>query len=283
MEENNKVKNVAIETYADDLAKVVGDNESGIVKRIIEEEEKHNVENKKTSPENKTNKIFLFFGVFLVLLSFVAVSLVYLFKKEIFTVEIVPQYTSIIFTDKTGFKEISGLKKDEIIQTILNEVNTGELKEGGIEGIYLTENKKVLGFRKFFELMEANLDQAKIEFINDNFLIGAVNKENKNLFILLKMRSITDVFDPMRAWESKMFLDLHMLFGVDLNADTKYLLEKNFEDGIIQNKNARILYDKNGKIVMMYVYAEEDSLIIANSETTVGEVMLRLASSRVKK
>lgn len=283
MEEKNKVKNVNVETYAEDMARVIGDNENGAVKKIIEEQEDYNTEDKKTSPESKKNKIFLFIGIFLVLLSFIAVSLVYLFKKEIFTVEVAPQYVPIIFTDQTSFKEISGLKKDEIAQTILNETNTAEFKSEGIEGIYLTVDKKVLGFRKFLELIEVNLNQTKIEFIDDNFLIGATNKEIRNPFILIRMRSIADVFDPMRVWESKMFYDLHGLFGVGINADTKYLLEKSFEDGIVQNKNARILYDKDGKIVMMYVYTEEDSLIITNSETAVSEVMLRLASSQIKK
>ena len=97
------------------------------------------------------------------------------------------------------------------------------------------------------------------------------------------MRSIVDVFEPMKAWESKMFYDLHSFFGMNLNEDTKYLLEKSFEDGIIQNKNARILRDKDGNIVLMYIYAKEDSLIITNSETAVAEVMLRLASSQIKK
>jgi flagellar basal body-associated protein FliL len=283
MEEKNKVKNVNVETYAEDMAAVIGDNENGAVKRIIEEQEEYDARDKRISPESKKNKIFLFIGIFLVILSFLAVSLVYVFKKEIFTVEVAPQYMPIIFTDNTAFKEISGLKKDEIAQTILNEVNTALFKDGGIEGIYLTVNKKVLGFRGFLSLMEANLNQTQIDFINDNFLIGATNKEIRNPFILLKMRSITDVFDPMRVWEGKMFSDLHGIFGVGINADTKYLLEKDFEDGIVQNKNARILYDKDGKIVMMYVYAEEDSLIITNSETAVSEVMLRLASSQIRK
>ncbi len=282
-EENKKVENVVVETYANDLAGVIGDNENGMVKKIIEEEERNRTEEKKVSPENMQNKIFLSIGILLVILSFVAVSLVFVFRKQIFTMEVAPQYVPLIFTDKTEFKEISGLKKDEIVQTVVNEKNTAELKTGGVEGIYLSIDKKVLGFRKFLELMEANLDQTKIEFMGDNFLMGFTNSGERNLFILLKMRSVTDVFDPMRTWESKMFFDLHGLFGIDLNADTKYLLEKNFEDGIVQNKNARILYDKDGKIVMMYVYAEDDSLIITNSEGTVGEVKLRLASSQIKK
>jgi hypothetical protein len=283
MEEKDKIKNVDVETFADDMAGVIGENENGAIKKIIEEEEKYNTEYEKVSPENKKNKIFLYVGILLVALSFGAVALVYLLRTEIFTVEVAPQYVPVVFTDKTEFKEIAGLSKDQVIQTILNEAKTADYKSGGLEGIYLTIDKKVIGFRKFLDLLEANLDRTKIEFIGDDFLIGSYNNDSKDVFVLLKMRSVVDVFDVMRAWEPKMFSDLHGLFGVDLNADTNYLLEKNFEDGIVQNKNARILYDNDGKVVLMYVFAEDDSLIITNSESAVAEVISRLDSSQIKK
>jgi hypothetical protein len=283
MEENKKVENAVVETYADDLAGVIGDNESGMVKKIIEEQERNDTVDKKKSPGNKQNEFFLFLGIFLVLLSFVVIFLTSPLKKQITTVSVAPQYVPIIFTDKTDSVEVSGLKKEEIIQTILNKKNTTDFKTGEIEGIYLILDQKVLGFRKFLDLMKSNLDQTKIDFIGDNFLIGSTNENTRDLFVLLKMRSVADVFDPMRAWESKMFSDLHSLFETDLNAYTKYLLEKNFEDGVVQNKNARILYDKDGKIVMMYVYIKDDSLIITNSENAVVETIARLATSQVKK
>ena len=113
--------------------------------------------------------------------------------------------------------------------------------------------------------------------------MGLVKGTNKNFFVLIKMRSFQDIFDSVRAWENKMFYDLHSLFGVSINSNTSYLLTKNFDDGIIENKNARILYDKDGGIVLMYVFADETSLVIAGSIDAVREVMFRLSSSQLKK
>lgn len=281
--EAKKVINATMETYADDLAKVVVDNENGLVKKIIDEEEKQKEEKEKKSPERQKNQFFLYTGISLIVASFIAVLLVFLFREKIFQVEVPPQYVPIIFTDKTEFKEVSGFKKEEIIQTILSEIENVELKNGGIEGIFLTIDKKIIGLRNFLTLIESNIDQTKLEFVSDNFLIGGVNKENKIPFILIKTRYISDIFDPMWNWENKMFFDIHKLFGLDINADTKYLLESSFEDGIIQNKNARILKDKDGKIVMMYVFADENSVIITNSELAVREIVMRLISSKIKK
>jgi len=106
---------------------------------------------------------------------------------------------------------------------------------------------------------------------------------SKDFFILLKMRSVADIFDGLQAWENKMFAELHGFLGIDFSSDTKYLLTKNFEDGIVENKNARILYDKDNKIVLMYVLADDNSVIITDSQSATHEIMLRLASGQVKK
>jgi hypothetical protein len=192
------------------------------------------------------------------------------------------QFVPIIFSDKNTLIEVLDLKKDEIEIKVLNEVNVTTVKPGGIEGIYLTLNKASVGLRKFIELIKGNFVLGNNNFVEDNFLMGVVKNENNNFFILIKMRSVPDIFDALHAWEPKMFFDLHGFFGIPLSLDTKYLLTKEFQDGIVENKNARILYDTDGKIVLMYVFADDNSIVITNSENATHEIMLRLASSQIK-
>jgi len=286
----DKLKNKGVETYAGDMAKVINDSEAGIIKKIIHEQEEQEEQKKNLSPESKKNKTFMIIGVVLIIFALIAVVVITIFGKQIFTVTVAPQFAPIIFTDSMKFKEVAGLTKDEIAETIKNEVAGTKVKVGGVEGIYLTEKKKVIGFRKLLTLIKGNVVLNQITFVDDNFLMGVANKDttadggaSKNLFILLKMRSFADIFDGMKAWEQKMFFDLHGFFGVNINADTNYLQTKDFEDGIVQNKNARILRDKDGKIVLMYVFADDTSLIITNSEITAKEIILRLASSQIRK
>ena len=118
--------------------------------------------------------------------------------------------------------------------------------------------------------------------VNDNFLMGVVNNESKNFFILLKVRSSTYIFNELRAWEGKMFSDLYGFFGLNISADTGYLLTKDFQDGIIDNKNARVLLGKDNQSFLMYVFADDNSIIITNSQNTAHEIMLRLSSSQKK-
>ena len=195
-----------------------------------------------------------------------------------------PQFSSIIFADQTNFLPVDGLTKEKIAETISNQANNTKVKTGGMEGIYLTENQKVIGFKQFATFMKSNLTTDQLSLISDNFLLGVLNEKNtKDLFMFLKVKSFSDIFPVMQNWESKMLYDLHGFFGVKLSPETNYLFTKSFEDGIVANKNARILRDNNGQIVLMYVFADDNSIVITNSENAVSEIILRLNSSQIKK
>ncbi len=275
----NKFKS-NVKTYAEDMAKVIEGNEGGIIKKIIHEQEDKEAEKKNLSPNSRKNKVFIFSGTFLLFLA-LSLSLFFLFKQDIYILDIEQQFVPIIFTDQNVFKEVDGLKKEQIAESVWNETKVIKVKTGGVEGIYLSVNKKVIGLRKFTELISGNL--VPNDFINDNFLFGVFNGQTKDLFILLKVRSFADAFPVMHAWEAKMFSNLYGFFGLDINSSTKYLLAKNFEDGTVQNKNARILYGETGEIVLMYVFVDDNSVVITNTENAVHEVILRLAGSTIEK
>lgn len=289
MEKDNKIKNVMVETYAEDMAKVLENDTEGLVKKIIHGEEEHEAEKKNLSPESKKNKLFMFIGLLLVGLSLLTLSF-FFFKKDINTAPVEKQFVPIIFNDKITFLEVLGFKKDEITQAVLNQINITKVKTDGIEGIYPTENKQIIGLRRFISIIKSSFaPDANPLLVDDNFLMGVVNSKagdvrmtGEGFFILLKVRSTADIFDALRAWEGKMFFDLHGFLGINISNETSYLLTKDFEDGIVENKNARILHNKDGKIVLMYVFADENSVIITNSQLAVHEIMLRLASASKK-
>lgn len=282
MEKNKKIQDKIIETYAEDMAEVLKNDKKGLLKKMIHGEEEHEKEKENLSPESKKNKLFMF-ASFLFIFFALIILFFFLFKKEDNTVLVEKQFTPIIFTDQSSLLEVFGLKKEEIVQTVLNEINTTKVKVGGIEGIYLTENKQIIGLRRFISLIESNfIPGDNTLLVNDDFLLGVVNNESKYFFILLKVRSTADIFNALRPWERKMFSDLYGFFGLNISADTNYFLTKEFQDGIVDNKNARVLYDKDGNIVLTYIFADDNSIVITNSQNAAHEIMLRLASSQKK-
>lgn len=285
MNENkeNKITSKKVETYTEDMVKALERDKQGLVKKIIHEEEEREIEKINLSPSSKKNKVFMLVSIIFILCAFGILVFLAFFQENINTTPAVPEAVSLIFTDRTEFKPIDGLNKEKIIDTVWNQINDTKVKVDGVEGIYLTENKKVIGFKRFATVLKTSLVDP-IGYISDNFLTGVVNQEKtKDFFILLKIRSFTDVFPLMRAWETKMLYDFHGFFGLSLNPQNNYLFTKDWEDGIVQNKNARMLKDNDGKIVLMYVFVSDTSLVISDSEVATAEVMLRLASSQIKK
>ena len=294
MEKDNKTQKI-VQTYAEDIAKVIENDKGGLIKKIIHGAEEHEREKSNLSPESKKNRFFMFVSLFLILIAS-SIFFFFILKKTNPTVPVEKQFTPLIFNDKSVFVEIKDFTKEQIAQIILNEVNTTPVKNGGVEGIYPTLDKKIIGLREFLTFIKSNFsisDSSGNVFVNDNFLMGVVKSESnststsatvsRDFFILLKVRSISDVFGSLRAWENKMFFDLHGFFGIDLTYQTKYLLTKEFRDEVIDNKNARVLYDNENKIVMMYILADDNSIIITNTKNATHEIILRLVSSQVKK
>lgn len=280
----NTPKHNVAQTYAEDMAQVLSDGKGGVIKRIIHSEEEHEKEKRNLSPQSRKNKFFMFLGMVLLLVSAGTIAF-FLKKGEVPSVPVEKQFVPIIFTDKNALIELADLKKSEIEEKISNQVNTTTVKEGGVEGIYPTLNKSPVGLNKFMALLGGSFAPAPENFVDDNFLMGVYKNDSQsgNFFMLIKMRSIPDVFDIMRKWESKMFTDLHGFFGVSLSPETKYLLTKEFQNSIIENKNARILYDTDNNIVMMYIFSDDNSIVITDNPKAVAEIILRLASSQIKK
>ncbi len=297
MEQNKKIEppkeetqSKVVHTYAEDMAEVIEDAQSGLVKKIIHGAEEHDREKRNLSPESRKNKFFMF-GSFVFIVIGILTLFNFLSKGEVPTALVARQFIPLIFNDSSGSIDTAGLSRDAITQAVSNEVKNTSVKVGGVEGIYLIKDKQDIGLRAFALLMKSSLVlENNPDLVSNKFLMGVVNSgvqadasTGKDFFILLKMRSAADIFTSLRAWEEKMFSDLHGFFGITIDSSTNYLSIKDFEDGIIQNKNARMLYDKDGNIVMMYIYADDNSVIITNTENAAREIMLRLAASQIKK
>ena len=271
------------------MAKVIKDDHQGLVKKIIQEEKARADEKKNLSPESKKNRIFMQMSATLFILG-LGILFFLFWNRGADTVEPVPEFVPLIFTDQSSFLEVAGLKRGEILQIIFNQTTASTVKPGGLEGIYLAFNKKVVGLRQFVFLLQANfLPPENPVIVSDQFLMGWVNLAGRaegatgiGFFILLKTRSASDIFESLRAWEEKMFQDLHELFGRGAAGENDYLLTKSFEDGLVENKNARQLLNDAGDPVLLYVFADNNSVVIADASATAREVMLRLTAKQTK-
>jgi hypothetical protein len=289
MESENKKKNVVVETFAQDMAEVLKDDREGLVKKIIHGVEEEEAAKRNASPVSKQNKRFLATSVAFLVIGFGLLTY-FALNQEVKTVPVEDQFIPFIFNDKISYVEVGGFKKDEIAHTVRNTINNTAVKPRGVEGVYPIVNSNFVNMREFFSLFKSTFAPPKEEIIvSDRFMMGIVNvgeaeasgETRPGFFMILKARSVPDIFPAMRAWEPEMFFDLHGFLGYKLSSDTAYLLNKDFTDGLVENKNARFLYDKDDNVVLMYIYADDTSVVITDSEEAVDELVLRLSSGEV--
>ncbi len=283
MANEEKSETRSVETYTDDMVKVLESDQGGTIKKIIDEEEEKERQKKDVSPQSVKNRTYMIVGAALLVLAVGAIGSAAFLGKKVSMAPVQPPLQPAVFTDDNSFNPIDGLSGKQVSALIANKVAGTEVKKGGIEGIFLTTGGKDVNFGNFISAINGHFPQNSTSFVTD-FPLGAYAGEaSKDPILLLKATSFDDIFDTMRAWEPKMFSDLYGLFNIPLNADTNYLLTEDWTDGIVANKNARILYDKTGSVVMMYVYADDTSVIVTDNAAAAVEVMSRLSGAKVAK
>lgn len=193
-----------------------------------------------------------------------------------------------ILKEKYTPEEIKNIILEEGIKSVaLSDLYT----ENELNNMNSDDKQSLIDFNLGFQLVKINkalinkdpVQNETLPKVDTTIPITSIYNKGTDIFILLNTGEGKDIFAQMRNWENKMFSDLHDIFGIPLSLNTGYLLTKNFEDGIVQNKNARILRDGSGGIVMMYVYIDNDTLVITNTEEGAKEIIFRVNSSKVKK
>ncbi len=283
------IKIPKVKTYADDMVGVIQDGGEGLVKKIMEEQAQQEHIKRTMTVQSRKNVMYMILAILIVLLAIAGVVALVIYQKNNETVEVAPRVTPVLFTDKTELIEIEGFSKRDISSSVRNLVRNTTLELGRIRDISLTENGQAVTLERFLKLTEGSFPVARTDLVR-NFFIGVLGRDvgveeakGGELFFLLKVISFNDVFVTMRFWEKKMFGDLYDFFGIDITPENSYLLTKDFEDGIVENKNARVLYDNNRNIVFSYVFIDDKTIVISTSPAPVREVILRLTYGEVRK
>jgi len=142
--------------------------------------------------------------------------------------------------------------------------------------------------------------------ITDASTVGVIREGgDTRAFFVLRVSSYERTFAGMLTWEPLMERDLGLLYPlytqaaapepeVDLNtASTTPAATSTpavqttipatsrgrFEDTIVANRDVRILRDTQGRAIMLYGYADKETLIIARNEASFAALLTRLVST----
>lgn len=90
-------------------------------------------------------------------------------------------------------------------------------------------------------------------------------------FIILTNNFFQNAFAGMLSWESTMPADLSAIFGITPAEWSSGA----FHDKLIKNKNVREFTDSSGNVLFLYSFIDNNTLVIAQNEAALGEIITR--------
>jgi hypothetical protein len=283
-----------IHTYTSDMADAVRINEASVIKIALAEKEKREQEAiYAEANDTKGSKFMLVFGG-IVLIALSIFGWYFLSKKN--EVANTPQQTKkdieafISYDDKAYIDVTENKNQGDLSKSIKIESDKSG-KAGSIKALFLTENvnkaPQLLSLKNLLFLMDTQAPSALVRTLDDQYMIGTYTERSTDgqttestpkthLFLVFKAKDYNQAYAAMLTWEKTMLRDLFVLFNVDLGKDGEALFDKPWGDVLINNQNARILYDRNGKEILYYILTNKNNFIITDNQETIKEVSARL-------
>lgn len=275
----------SIRTYQSDMADAVRMNEGSVIKIAVAEQER---KAREQEVEIKTEKAGTLFAVGSILFALLALgvlgyALVSTREKEV-VVTGTPLSQSLIINDGSQSLIISNKNKQEIAKEFYEIASKPQEKINSVLNISIINDdstiKKNVTAKEFVSSLQTAMPGPLYRSLSDDFMAGSIALENRGSpFIILKPTSFDYAYSGMLSWERKMVDDFFLLYNIDVSGENAYLLSKPFQDSILKNQDARVLYDSAGQVVMLYLFVNNDDLIIiAKDETAVLEILSRLGN-----
>jgi hypothetical protein len=297
MDENKKQFNdkdiKVLRTYTSDMADAIKTNETSVIKIALAEKEKKEREEVFEKAEGTTlSKILLIVGGIILISGAIIGSYILIQKKKVSetiipivkNIETLISYDSQVHIDATNainITDLSGLIK--------NNINPNP---GLINSLFLEKNisgsKELLTSKDFLKLIDATAPGALIRSLSDQYLLGEYYKSPKttpSTFLIFQTTNYNQTYASMLTWEKTMLKDLFVILNINIISPENgpsTLFEKNWDDIIINNIDARVLHGENNEAILYYAFVNKNNLVITQNILSMKEIMARLITQNIQ-
>lgn len=234
----------------------------------------------------KSFKFFFVGGFFLFALSAVAGYYAYTeFIKKSTPPEISLPSSRFIGVDKESKIIVDA---DSTRLSIFEAINNSskDNPENSIQQILIYDKSSTstpISVTRFFGLIRYTGSGSFLRSLKDDFMLGTVGNRR---FLILKTNSFENAFGGMLSWEKNIFEDIGGIFttrsmvnGINFSPI--------FKDAIYENKDSRVIFtsDENGneKVVMMYSFFNNDTIIVTEDETVLKSIIDKLNKEKIRR
>jgi hypothetical protein len=242
-------------------------------------------------PSKTSNKTTMRVVSALLIIAALALLIFFYFKFRPPAVPAGSEITSFIFVDDLKTINVTGKDTDSFARELTGIVNSNALPVGAVTHIYTTkgggEEVKPLAADEFLRLIGAEPPSSLNRSLISVFMIGTHVTEDTEPFMIFQTGFYENVFAGMLEWEKQMVTDFEDVLGYDLrfrlglDQSAVIALElPDFEDVVIQNKDARVMRDPNGETILLYSFLNRQTVVITTNENTLNEIARRLTTTR---
>ncbi|MCK9351343.1 MAG: hypothetical protein WCT49_00320 [Candidatus Paceibacterota bacterium] len=280
-----------LRTYKKDVAGTIKDQKTSLVRMVLEEEKARAKRELNESPQSGKNLPLILFSVVFLLLSIGVVYYAFfrpVDKNNVFTeLNVVP----LLGTEHNKEIVVTGKSAKDLSSEISRNIN-GDIKLDTIEFVYfvnkdtvttedgVTETKTILRIDDLFNILHIPIPQNLLRSLKTDYMFGFHNFNGNQPFLVLKTDYYDSAFAEMLSWEPTMLDDIYPLFRL-LTADD--LRGRAWVDVVAKNKDTRQLKDFSDETVLVYIFKDQNTIILSTSENTLFEVARRLDLTLEKK
>jgi hypothetical protein len=277
-----------IRTYGDDIAHTIKDQKESVLSINLAEKKKAEAsqnlaeEQKKdiyAAEEGKRGRLITIISIILVVAGIGTITTFYFLSKRN---NVVVKPNAPIVADNHIVVTLQGLSRDQIINEISSKKEQA-IKNDNIYYLDLSSQNEALNLNPFLSAVSPNIPQYLLRSFGNKLDLGVYSEENKELFLLVSVNSMDNAFAGMLEWEKAIPDEVLPLFSQSANSTNDPLKNKNFQDVVINNKDARVLRDNDRNPVITYSFLDSKTLVITQSDSTLRELINRYNASKLER
>ncbi len=273
----------ALHTYAGDMATMVREYEGSVIKIALAEQKRREEETQKVKTiQKKRVGVFLFIlGIILIAASIYGVIISFEQSKKNAVHEEMGFLPTPIPTDDQIIVNTENITGKEDLKNLFKNSRTTPSPEGQVRALFFVKgavpNQRIISTNEFLDLELSSMPSNMRENLKEEFMVGFYNEKGvTHTFFIFQINDYDKAYAGALAWEKTLLDEFFLIFNIDVLGDNKILLEKPFEDILVNNKNMRVLTDTKEKPILYSVFLNQNLYMLTDNEQAINEVAKRL-------
>ena len=209
--------------------------------------------------------------------------------------------SSFIFADEDFSFDITDLSRRQILNELTTINKNTNLSLGRIRNVFITESfideqgleqRALVNASDFLKAIDEQMSASFLRSLGRDFMVGIHVFNGNQPFIILSTGFYENAFVGMLEWERDLKEDFTPFLGEEkaktvdttqTNTTVYKTTTPTFSDAVLKNKDVRVLKDDDGKIILLYSFVDQNTIVITTNESTFSEVLSRYTSSRTSR